>query len=167
MFGETLSICLLLIRGRHENRIAISSVSINDIILDISIYNAVVGMNCDFPYQVRMLSTPLIPLTKERLESVLGLEDLSYIPVRLKIEEDGKYRIIDGRHRIASAIIKGITTITVETVENRSKKCESCSSFSDIIYIAKYKEQLCLTCFTEQCCSICHDWNGENSICCL
>ena len=124
-------------------------------------------MGHDFPYPVHKRYPPLLPLTRSRLLSVLLVSDLTTIPIRvLYSEEHEKYMILDGRHRISSAIIKGIRTIDIMTEGTGQKKCEECNKVLTIIKKAKDGEVLCIECYENKCCPICHSWCGSNSVCC-
>ena len=103
-------------------------------------------MGYDFPYPIHRRYPPLLPLTRSRLLSVLEIIDLTMLPVRvLYSEEHGKYMIVDGRHRISSAIIKGILTIDIVTEGNTGRnKCEECNKLLTITKKAKDGEVLCI-----------------------
>ena len=141
---------------------------ISDLLLDETIYNAVISMNAEFSYKVHRLTSPLLPLTRSRLLSALQIEDLDTLPVRVSYsEEHGKYVILDGRHRISSAIIKGILFIPIETEENTTRnKCESCGKKSNVYQKSLEGEIMCQKCYNEHCCCVCHSWSGSNDVCC-
>ena len=121
-------------------------------------------MGYNFPYLIHRRYPPLLPLTLSRLLSALEIVDLTILPVRvLYLEEYRKYMILDGRHRISSAIIKGILTIDIMTKGN---KCEECNKLLTITKKAKDGEVLCIECYYNSCCPVCHSWCGSNSVCC-
>jgi hypothetical protein len=94
-----------------------NSIKISDIWIDYNIYKEVKRRGLDWPeiYEQNVMDCSTLPLTSDRLDSILITSD-TLPPIRLK-KINLMYRIIDGRHRIASAIIKNISSIEAEILE--------------------------------------------------
>jgi hypothetical protein len=133
-------------------------VNISSLIFDQAIKNEVEKTTGKlFPYKVTIIDN--VPLTKKRLLSLMELyhKDLPTI----RITPSG--RILDGRHRVASAIIRGETSI--RATYDIIIYCESSECYRKMILANKKssdKESLCIKCYTEKCCRVCHIWCGES-----
>lgn len=88
-------------------------ISLSKIILDKNIEKIVLqygGNMAKYGHLVRDLG--LFGLSEERLDSVLcGIRDKVILPPIDVTEKDGYYYIQNGRHRVASCIIAGMTEI--------------------------------------------------------
>lgn len=94
-----------------------NSIKISDIWLDYHIYKEIKNRGLEWPeiYEQNVMDCATLPLTSERLESIL-LASETLPPIRLK-KINLMYRIIDGRHRIASAIMKNMSCIDAELID--------------------------------------------------
>lgn len=91
-------------------------VNITKIWIDFNIYKEIKNRRLEWPeiYEENIRNYNTFPLSKDRLESILTVYDDNILPpIKLK-KVNLMYEIIDGRHRLASAIIKNQPTITAE-----------------------------------------------------
>jgi hypothetical protein len=94
-------------------------IKISDIWIDYNIYNEVKRRGLVWPeiYEENVMDCATLPLTSDRLDRITDNTTTTLPPVRLK-KINSMYRIIDGRHRIANAIIKNISSIEAEIDNN-------------------------------------------------
>jgi hypothetical protein len=131
--------------------------NICDLIFDKAIKDGVEKNGIMFPYYVTITDT--VPLTESRLLSLLTLKHENLPPIRIYPD----FRIIDGRHRITTAIIRGKKSIRATYAIMRY--CENDECTKKMIVATKRsvdKELLCDTCFTEKCCKKCGLWCGKS-----
>ena len=143
-------------------------IPLNEISLDESISTAVIKNGGVFLYDIYDRSIPLIPLTQSRLESLLSANLDCIERVRLLFNNTiKKYEIVDGRHRITTAILQGRTSIRIENphLVIDTFVCDGCRMIDTTKNKTKEGETLCLKCFTNECCPICKVWEGDNSVC--
>jgi hypothetical protein len=134
----------------------IFDMNISDLIFDKAIKEGVEKSGAVFPYEVTIVDT--VPLTKIRLLSLMTLKHENLPPVR--ITPSGN--IIDGRHRITTAIIRGEKSI--KATYSIIRYCENIDCAKKMILSTNRsvnKELLCYTCYTEKCCKKCRVWCGE------
>ena len=94
-----------------------NSIKISDIWIDYNIYKEVKNRGIVWPeiYEENVIDCATLPLTSDRLDSIYETTH-TLPPVRLK-KINLMYRIIDGRHRIANAIMKNMSYIEAEILE--------------------------------------------------
>jgi hypothetical protein len=129
--------------------------NIYDIVFDEAIKKAIENMDCIFPYTVTIKDT--VPLTKIRLLSLLELDHENLPPIRINT----KGEILDGRHRVATAIMRGKKTIKASF--KSITYCENFECSKKLIlstHKSSNKEFLCKDCFDTKCCKICKIWSG-------
>jgi hypothetical protein len=130
--------------------------NISEILFDEPIKKAVEYMDCIFPYTVTIKHT--VPLTKIRLLSLLELEHETLPPIKINT----KGEILDGRHRVATAIIRGKKTIKASF--NSITYCENFECSKKLVlatHKSSNKEFLCKDCYNTKCCKICKRWSGH------
>jgi hypothetical protein len=136
---------------------SIFDMNISGLMFDQAIKDGVEKNGKKFPYEVTI--TDNVPLTATRLSSLMELDHKDLPTIR--ITPTG--RILDGRHRVTSAIIRGETSI--RATYGVMIYCENSECTRKLIFATERsadKEPMCMKCYNEKCCSNCHVWCGEN-----
>lgn len=131
--------------------------NISGLMFDQAIKDGVEKNGKKFPYEVTIEDS--VPLTATRLSSLMEL-DHKDLPI-IRITPTG--RILDGRHRVTSAIIRG--QISIRATYGVMIYCENSKCTRKLIFATKRsadKEPLCMKCYNGKCCSNCHVWCGKN-----
>ena len=91
----------------------IESIPVINIIISQHEENMIKQNNGSLPDGIIVRYSPAFPLNQTRFESIItGYKTGASIPpIDVKIDADGLYRIINGRHHVAASILLGRKTI--------------------------------------------------------
>ena len=87
---------------------------VSDLIFDEKVADMVEKNGCSFPHKLLscLCYQETFPLDQKRLDSVMTGWKIGLPPVSVKYIM-GRYHVLNGRHRLAATIVKGVDTIPV------------------------------------------------------
>jgi hypothetical protein len=124
-FALEVSICLKVLNSKNNNN-QISKMSykcdtkeytellVSDLLFDEKVADMVEKNGYTFPPKLFncLYDQNTFHLDQKRLDSVMAGWEIGLPPVSVK-ENMGKYQVLNGRHRVAAAIMKGVDSIPV------------------------------------------------------